>query len=704
MFWNLKDIQKGSAVSMETKNKKKIYFQVQDQTITSNRILVNGKERKPQKMGIKMALLIIGVVVVIMLVTNGLNLFISYGKLRDSNMKQIEIIADQAQGEIGNWLKMNTYVIESCLDYVNTKTSQAGRIAYLTGIKDSFSAIPKGIYMGLSGGMLLYPGVERSSLGVNYNPAEQDWFTNIVGKEGAWYSGASYDAAADSYYITVSMSVDTNDGVLAADLYFTEMEKKLLELAEEDQANIFLIGETGQIIISNKEEWKHQNLSQMDTVLNQDIQTNRIQESYMIDGEAQIVAVAELEQLRWKLIIMVPTAAILSDCYSMAVLAGIGMIISVLILILLVALVVRTIVTPIRMVNTYMKGMAEGNLTNVLKVTSATEIGSMMTAINESVSSVEGVIKNMKGAIQTLTVEVTDGKKATETLEEHSHSIAQSAEGIAGSIQQISIAASQVATMAGSLTDSVTEISNKGKEAQNTLDHTISVTGTGQKDIRQVTKEIEDVKQSIMVLSSTVEKAENITRRISNIIGVIQEIASETNLLALNASIEAARAGEAGRGFAVVAEEIKNLADSSAGSARDISKLIKEVELIVRDTVEQTSVNVKKIEGSVVAVGQSEESFSDIAIAVDQIREEIVEMLQAIHNVEDNAQSLAAISQEQMAGVEEVATTVTIVKDATEQNLNSVGMVKESVESLHELSQELETVAERFKIREDVLS
>ena len=126
--------------------------------------------------------------------------------------------------------------------------------------------------------------------------------------------------------------------------------------------------------------------------------------------------------------------------------------------------------------------------------------------------------------------------------------------------------------------------------------------------------------------------------------------------------------------------------------------------MIVRDTVEQTSVNVKKIEGSVVAAGQSEERFSDIAIAVDQIREEIVEMLQAIHNVEDNAQSLAAISQEQMAGVEEVATTVTIVKDATEQNLNSVGMVKESVESLHELSQELETVAERFKIREDVLS
>lgn len=694
-------MQKGSADHMETKNKnkKEVRSQIQQYTRIPNRILVNGKERKPQKMGIQIALIIIGVVVAIMLVTNGLNLFISYGKLRDSSMKQIETIADQAQGEIGNWMEMNTYVMESCLDYVNTRTSQAGRLSYLNGIKDSFSAIPKGMYMGLMGGLLLYPGVERSSLGVNYNPTEQDWFTQIVGKEGIWYSKAFYDAIRDSYYITVSMSVDTGDGVLAADLYFTEIEERLLELAAEDQTGICLIGETGEVVLSSQEGWRHQNLSQIDTILNRDVQAQTIQESYIIDGEDQIVAVAEIEQLGWKLIIMVPTATILSDCYSMAISAGIGMLISVLILIVLVALVVHKIVTPIHMVNDYMGKMAEGDLTNVLKVTSATEIGSMMTAINESVSSVEGVVNNMKGAICTLTEEVTGGKKETETLEERSHSIAQSAEGIAESIQQISVAASQVATMAGSVTDSVTEISNKGKEAQSTLDHTIQITGTGQKDIQRVTSEIEDIKQSIMVLSVTVEKAENITRKISNIIGVIQEIASQTNLLALNASIEAARAGDAGRGFAVVAEEIKNLADSSAGSAQDISKLIKEVELIVKDTVEQTNINVRKIETSVGAVGQSEESFSEIAVAVDEIRKEIVDMLQAICNVEDNAQSLAAISQEQMAGVEEVAATVALVKDATEQNLNSVETVKESMGSLHRLSKELEEVAGRFKIR-----
>ena len=535
MFWIQKDIQKGSAENMEAKNKNKVESTIQNHSKNTKRILVNGKERKPRKMGVQITLLITGVVVAIMLVTNGLNLVISYGKLQDSSMKQIEIIADQAQGEIGNWLKMNSYVMESCLDYVNTRTSQTGRISYLTGIKDSFSAIPKGIYMGLSGGMLLYPGVERSSLGTNYNPTEQDWFTQIVGKEGIWISRAAYDGTRDSYYITISMSVDTGDAVLAADLYLAEIEERLLEVAEEDQAGIFLVAKSGEVIISSKKEWKQQNLAQIDTKLNQDVQTKQIQESYMIDGEDQIVAVAEIEQLGWKLVIMVPTAAILSDCYSMALSSGISMVVSVLILIVLVAVVVRTIVTPIHMVNAYMEKMAEGDLTNVLKVTSATELGSMMTAINESVSSVESVIKNMKGAIYTLTEEVAGGKKATETLEEHSHSIAHSAEGIAESIQQISIAASQVAAMAGSVTDSVTKISEKGKEAQDTLDHTISVTGTGQNDIRRVTEEIEDIKHSIMVLSGTVEKAENITTKISNIIGVIQEIASQTNLLALNA-------------------------------------------------------------------------------------------------------------------------------------------------------------------------
>ncbi len=684
---------------MEAKSGNQIESAKQSYKKSSKQILVNGKERKTRKMGVQITLLITGVVIIIMLVTNGLNLLISYGKLRDSNMKQIEIIADQAQGEIGNWLKMNSYVMESCLDYVNTRTSQTGRISYLTGIKDSFSAIPKGMYIGLSGGLLLYPGVERSSLGTNYNPTEQDWFTQIVGKEGIWMSEAVYDEARNSYYVTVSMSLDTGDGVLAADLYLAEIEERLLEVAGEDQAELFLVGEGGELIISSKKEWKRQNLAQIDTELNQDVQTKQIKESYVIDGQDQIVAVTEVEQLGWKLVIMIPTAAILSDCYSIALSSGISMVVSVLILIVLIALVVRTIVTPIHMVNDYMEKMAEGDLTNVLKVTSATELGSMMTAINESVSSVEGVVKNMKGAIYTLTEEVAGGKKATETLEEHSHSIAHSAEGIAESIQQISIAASQVATMAGSVTDSVTEISQKGKEAQDTLEHTISVTGTGQNDIRRVTEEIENIKQSIMILSGTVEKAENITKKIGNIIGVIQEIASQTNLLALNASIEAARAGDAGRGFAVVAEEIKNLADSSAGSAQDISKLIKEVELIVRDTVEQTNTNVKKIESSVAAVGQSEESFSDISVAVDLIQKEIVDMLKAIRDVEENAHSLAAISEEQMAGVEEVAATVTLVKEATEQNLNSVETVKESVGSLHGLSQELEKVAGRFKIR-----
>lgn len=213
-------------------------------------------------------------------------------------------------------------------------------------------------------------------------------------------------------------------------------------------------------------------------------------------------------------------------------------------------------------------------------------------------------------------------------------------------------------------------------------------------------QEITGVKDAVTELAITVGKVEALAARISSIITVIQEIASETDLLALNASIEAARAGDAGRGFAVVAGEIKNLADHSAQSAEDIARLIKEVEQIVSITVSQTKKNVDRIEASVAVVDNTKESFAVIAGAVDNIHNRMDGIFTDIRQVEESAHTFATISQEQMAGVEQVTSTVMVVRESTGANLDSVNRMKESVEQLNQVVEHLKKTSNQFHVEE----
>ena len=207
-------------------------------------------------------------------------------------------------------------------------------------------------------------------------------------------------------------------------------------------------------------------------------------------------------------------------------------------------------------------------------------------------------------------------------------------------------------------------------------------------------QEITGVKDAVTELAITVGKVEALAARISSIITVIQEIASETDLLALNASIEA------GRGFAVVAGEIKNLADHSAQSAEDIARLIKEVEQIVSITVSQTKENVDRIEASVAVVDNTKESFAVIAGAVDNIHNRMDGIFTDIRQVEESAHTFATISQEQMAGVEQVTSTVMVVRESTGANLDSVNRMKESVEQLNQVVEHLKKTSNQFHVEE----
>jgi methyl-accepting chemotaxis protein len=163
------------------------------------------------------------------------------------------------------------------------------------------------------------------------------------------------------------------------------------------------------------------------------------------------------------------------------------------------------------------------------------------------------------------------------------------------------------------------------------------------------------------------------SKRIADIIGVIDAIAFQTNLLALNAAVEAARAGEQGRGFAVVASEVRNLASRSAGAAREIKGLIQD--------------SVGKVAEGTKLVDESGKVLEEIVIGVKKVTEVVAE--------------IASSSREQSAGIEQVNKTITMMDDVTQQNAVLVEEASAAAQALTEQATNLTQLIARYRVGED---
>jgi methyl-accepting chemotaxis protein len=177
------------------------------------------------------------------------------------------------------------------------------------------------------------------------------------------------------------------------------------------------------------------------------------------------------------------------------------------------------------------------------------------------------------------------------------------------------------------------------------------------------------------VVASAVASMRDITdasRRIGEIIAVIDDIAFQTNLLALNAAVEAARAGEQGRGFAVVAGEVRNLAQRSAAAAREIKSLIQD--------------SVGRVRSGATLVEESGRTLEEIVGAVKQVTDIIGE--------------IASASQEQSAGIDQVNRAVGQMDHVVQQNATQTDAVSTAAQALATDAQELEDLVGRFRLRE----
>jgi methyl-accepting chemotaxis protein-1 (serine sensor receptor) len=303
---------------------------------------------------------------------------------------------------------------------------------------------------------------------------------------------------------------------------------------------------------------------------------------------------------------------------------------------------IRAIVGPLNEAVRVAESVAAGDLTQNIEVRSQDETGQLMQAMknmNESLVHIVGQVRNGTETIAVASREIATGNA---DLSSRTESQASSLEETASSMEE--------------LTSTVKQNAENARQANQLVGSTAEVAVKGGRVVGQVVDTMASIKDS--------------SRKISDIIGVIDGIAFQTNILALNAAVEAARAGEQGRGFAVVASEVRNLAQRSAGAAKEIKALIE-------DSV-----------GKVDAGGR----------LVDEAGKTMDEIVSSVKRVTDIMGEIAAASQEQSAGIEQVNQAITQMDNVTQQNSALVEEAAAAAESLQDQAGKLAEAVSVFRL------
>jgi methyl-accepting chemotaxis protein len=244
----------------------------------------------------------------------------------------------------------------------------------------------------------------------------------------------------------------------------------------------------------------------------------------------------------------------------------------------------------------------------------------------------------------------------------------------------------------------VEHISEFMEQVSAMMDKTSLSASEGNESVISVVDKINGIHETVEELGGVIDKLNERTGQIQGIVGVITGISRQTNLLALNASIEAARAGEQGRGFAVVASEVRKLAEESEKSARLISEQITSINAEVIQAAATMEDAKNKVSEGILAVDTTGRSFSRIRRAVRGAAEKIEAMHGAVHTLTAEADSMEKAIGEIRSISEESASNTETISAAAQQQLASVEEIASSSADLSHLADELQQLVGRFKL------
>jgi len=372
--------------------------------------------------------------------------------------------------------------------------------------------------------------------------------------------------------------------------------------------------------------------------------------------------------------------------------------IAVVIGIFLSLFLTRIIRNPILQMVAGANKLAEGDLRETISTKSKDELGELAGSLNVMAENFKNVIKQIKVSTDMLNQASREVSSGAEQSSQASNQVASSIALVAQGAEKQLAAVNESSSIVEQMSASIEQIAANSNMVAASADQTVNSAKDGLQVIGTVIDQMGSIDHTVSGSAQVVTRLGERSKEIGQIVNTISGIAGQTNLLALNAAIEAARAGEQGRGFAVVAEEVRKLAEQSQEAAKQIAKLIEEIQGETDKAVIAMNEGTKEVKVGSEVVNKAGETFKKI--------------VDLIAGVSSKAQEVSASTQEMSAGSQQIVSSIrdidTISKDiagqtqgvsaATEEQAASMEEMAASSENLSKMAGELEMAVNKFKV------